>query len=306
MPEREASKRKARFINPGMCPKLKAAVRSNAGGVFISRRVCGSASALSLPSLAVSSLDLGRLLPRRAARSFQWISGDAMTKPLVIMVGADKGGVGKTTISRALDDYLRAGKAVRKVYDGEWPNGDLKQFAEESEIVDMQSINDQMRVFDRLRGVTLVDIKAGLFTDVLDSLNRTGLLDDVRAGRFNLALLHVLGPSAASLSEIANITTKLGSGAVHLLVKNYVNEAGFEEWEADPRFADALASTGNIVIPHLEARAATEVQQCGLAFSAFVDQSQSRVLVGYVRAWLRDASAAFTGAGINRLVDEAR
>lgn len=229
-----------------------------------------------------------------------------MTKPLVIMVGADKGGVGKTTISRALDDYLRAGKAVRKVYDGQWPSGDLRQFAEESEIVDMQSINDQMRVFDRLRGVTLIDIKGGQFTTVLDSLNRTGLLDDVRAGRFNLALVHVLGPSAASLSEIGSIAAKLGAGAVHLLAKNYVNEAGFEEWSADARFEDALSTASSIVIPHLEGRAANEVQQLGLSFSAFVDQTQSLVLRGYVRAWLRDAFVAFNASPIQHLVEEAR
>ena len=29
-----------------------------------------------------------------------------MAKPAVILVGADKGGVGKTTVSRALLDYL--------------------------------------------------------------------------------------------------------------------------------------------------------------------------------------------------------
>jgi hypothetical protein len=229
-----------------------------------------------------------------------------MTKPLVIMVGADKGGVGKTTISRALDDYLRAQNAVRKVYDSQWPNGDLRQFAEISEIVDMQSINDQMRVFDRLRGVTLIDIKGGLFTEVLESLDRTGLLDDVRAGHFNLALLHVLGPSAASLSEISGIAEKLGAGALHLLVKNYINEAGYKEWEADPRFAAALAKSGSVLIPHLEARACTEVQKVAMAYSTFIEQSQSRILIGYVRAWLRDVYAAFAAAGLDKLIEEAR
>jgi len=229
-----------------------------------------------------------------------------MTKPLVIMVGADKGGVGKTTISRALDCYLRAQNAVRKVYDGEWPAGDLRQFAEVSEVVDMQSVNDQMRVFDRLRGVTLIDIKAGLFSEVLTSLDRTGLLDDVRAGHFNLALLHVLGPSAASLSEISGIADKLGTGALHVLVKNLVNESGFKEWEADPRFAAALAKAGCMTIPHLEARACTEVQRLGLAFHAFIEQSESRVLIGYVRAWLRDVHAAFAAAGLDKLIDDAR
>jgi hypothetical protein len=230
-----------------------------------------------------------------------------MTKPLVIMVGADKGGVGKTTVSRALDDYLRYRQVGAKIFDGEWPAGDLRQFAEAGEIVDMQSIDHQMRMFDRLTGVTLIDIKAGLFTEVLDSLARTGLLDDVRAGRFNLALLHVLGPSAASLKEIAAISAKLGAGAIHLLVKNYVNESGYKEWESDPRFAAALSRPDRVVtIPHLEARACTEVQRQGLAFGAFIEQGESRILVGYVRAWLREVFGAFTAAGMQDLIDQSK
>ncbi len=231
-----------------------------------------------------------------------------MTKPLVIMVGADKGGVGKTTVSRALDDYMRYRQVGCKVYDSQWPAGDLRQFAAASEVIDLQSIDDQMRVFDRLTGVTLIDVKGGLFTEVLDSLGRTGLLDDVRAGRFNLALLHVLGPSASSLSEMAAISEKLGAGAKHLLVKNYVNEGGFKEWDADPRFAGFLAShAANVVtIPHLEARACTEVQRLGMAFGSFIETSESRILVGYVRAWLRDAFAAFTAAGVQDLIEQTR
>jgi hypothetical protein len=230
-----------------------------------------------------------------------------MSKPLVIMVGADKGGVGKTTVARALDDYLRQRKAVRKVFDGEYPGGDLRQFCSIAEVVDLPSLDDQMKMFDRLEGVTLIDVKAGMFTEVLSSLHRTGLLDDVRGGNFNLALLHVLGPSTASLSEIAAITERLGTGARHLLVKNFVNESGFEEWEADPRFKAALTGSPSLTIPHLQARACTEIQRLGMSFSAYcVDASQSRILIGYVRAWLRETYAAFTEAGLYQLVDDAR
>ncbi|MCD9109946.1 hypothetical protein [Bradyrhizobium japonicum] len=45
-------------------------------------------------------------------------------------------------------------------------------------------------------------------------------------------------------------------------------------------------------------RACTEVQRQGLAFGSFIETAESRILVGYVRAWLRDTFAAFTGAGI--------
>jgi hypothetical protein len=230
-----------------------------------------------------------------------------MSKPLVIVVGADKGGTGKTTVSRALDDYMRYRQVGCKVYDGQWPKGDLRQFAEASEIIDMQSINDQMRVFDRLSGVTLIDIKGGQFTEVLGALSRTGMLDDVRAGRFNLLLLHVLGPNAASLAEVAAISAQLGEGATHLLVKNYVNEGGFKEWDSDPRFSDFLNVANRVVtIPHLEARACTEVQRLGQPFGTFIETSESRMLAGYVRAWLREVFGAFTGAGIQGLIEQTK
>jgi MinD-like ATPase involved in chromosome partitioning or flagellar assembly len=222
------------------------------------------------------------------------------------MIGADKGGVGKTTISRALDDYLRHRQVGAKIFDGEWPAGDLRQFTETAEVVDLQSVDAQMHVFDRLAGVTLIDIKAGLFTEVLSSLGRTGLLDDVRAGRFNLVLLHVLGPSASSLSEVAAISAKLGAGAYHLLVQNYVNESGYKEWVTDPRFS-AFLRGGNVVsIPHLEARACTEVQRLGMSFGAFAAKSDSRILAGYVRAWLNDTFDVFAAGGLHALIDQSK
>jgi hypothetical protein len=68
-----------------------------------------------------------------------------------------------------------------------------------------------------------------------------------------------------------------------------------KEWESDPRFASELNSLSRVLtVPHLEARACTEVQRLGMAFGDFIaDPSQSRVLSGYVRTWLCAAFAAF-------------
>jgi hypothetical protein len=46
-----------------------------------------------------------------------------MAKPAVILVGADKGGVGKTTVSRALLDYLIAHNIPTRAFDTESPKG---------------------------------------------------------------------------------------------------------------------------------------------------------------------------------------
>ena len=74
-----------------------------------------------------------------------------MAKPVVIVVGADKGGVGKTTVSRTVLDYFSANNVPTRAFDTESPRGTLKRFHPEiTEIVDMTTTSDQMKIFDTL------------------------------------------------------------------------------------------------------------------------------------------------------------
>src|SRR5208283_4426973 len=51
-----------------------------------------------------------------------------MAKPAIIVVGADKGGVGKTTVARTLLDYFTAHHVPTRAFDTEAPKGTLKRF----------------------------------------------------------------------------------------------------------------------------------------------------------------------------------
>ncbi len=63
-----------------------------------------------------------------------------MAKPAVIVVGADKGGVGKTTVARTLIDYFSANNVPIRAFDTEAPRGTLKRFHPDvTEIVDVTS-----------------------------------------------------------------------------------------------------------------------------------------------------------------------
>ena len=98
-----------------------------------------------------------------------------MAKPAVILVGADKGGVGKTTVSRALLDYFIAHNIPTRAFDTESPKGTLRRFHPDvTEVVDMHSTADQMKIFDTLSNtdaqVTVIDIRAGLLSTTLRSL----------------------------------------------------------------------------------------------------------------------------------------
>src|SRR5690348_12015958 len=87
-----------------------------------------------------------------------------MAKPAVIVVGADKGGVGKTTVSRTVLDYFSANNVPTRAFDTEAPRGTLKRFHPEiTEIVDMTATADQMKIFDTLNtvspSVTVIDVR---------------------------------------------------------------------------------------------------------------------------------------------------
>src|SRR5262245_58088725 len=76
-----------------------------------------------------------------------------MAKPAVIVVGADKGGVGKTTVSRTLLDYFSANNVATRAFDTESPRGTLKRFHPDiTEIVDISTTADQMKILDTLSG----------------------------------------------------------------------------------------------------------------------------------------------------------
>src|ERR1700759_484681 len=157
-----------------------------------------------------------------------------MAKPAVIVVGADKGGVGKTTVSRTLLDYFSANNVATRAFDTESPRGTLKRFHPDiTEIVDMTSTSDQMKIFDTLNtvapSVTVIDVRAGLMSPALASLRDIGFLDAAKSGQITLAVFHMLGPSIASLDEIAE-TSNFMTGARYFLSKTSLTTTHFSQW----------------------------------------------------------------------------
>src|SRR6266581_5620714 len=102
-----------------------------------------------------------------------------MAKPAVILIGADKGGVGKTTVSRSLLDYFNTNHVRARAFDTEVPRGTLKRFHPDlTDVVDVTHVPDQMRIFDTLNAaeaaVTVIDVRAGLLSPTLRALRDIG------------------------------------------------------------------------------------------------------------------------------------
>src|SRR5208282_5841596 len=199
-----------------------------------------------------------------------------MAKPAVIIVGADKGGVGKTTVARTLLDYFVAHQVGTRAFDTEFPRGTLKRFHPEgTSVVDVARVADQMEIFDSLNtpnpAVTVIDVRAGRLTPTLKALRDIGLLEVVKNGQVTLVLFHVLGPSIASLDEIKETAEQLGN-ARYFMVKNFINNTHFFEWDEATyssyfkQFKDAV----EIAIPKLNEMANEQVELACMSYLAFI------------------------------------
>ncbi len=241
-----------------------------------------------------------------------------MAKPAVIVVGADKGGVGKTTVSRTVLDYFSANNVPTRAFDTESPRGTLKQFHPDiTEIVDMTTTADQMKIFDTLNSgtsVTVIDVRAGLLSPALASLRDIGFLDAAKSGQITFAVFHILGPSIASLDEIAE-TANFMDGAKYFLVKNFINNTSFFEWDQATynSYFHKIKDATEITIPKLNEMAYEQVEVSSVPFLKFVANkghndetaNYSFVLRGYVRHWLSNVWGEFDRIKLTDIVSSS-
>ena len=235
-----------------------------------------------------------------------------MAKPAVVLIGADKGGVGKTTVARTLLDYLSNHQVQARAFDTETPRGTLKRFHPEiTRVVDINYVPDQMQIFDTVHSteaaVTVIDVRAGLLSSTLQALRDIGFIDAARRGQITFVVFHILGPSIASLDEIAETAAYLGD-AKYLMVKNFINNTHFFEWDEATyaayfkRVPDAV----EITVPKLVEMATEQVELASVPFATFVANkkqggegaSYSFVLRGYVRYWLDQVWVEYERIGL--------
>jgi hypothetical protein len=210
-----------------------------------------------------------------------------MAIPEIFIVGADKGGVGKTTVSRALLDYFASKAIEHRAFDSETPNGVLKRFfPDKTEIVDLADSEGHMKIFDTLgSAVTVIDIRAGLLSPTLKLLNEIGFLDPAKC---KIVVLHILGNSQASIGEVKAIAESIASSR-YVAVANHVTETKF----AFP--------AGALDIPALNARAIESVDAANMPFISYINSAASPVLRGYVKHWLGLVFAQFDAARLAQI-----
>jgi hypothetical protein len=246
----------------------------------------------------------------------QLIREHLMAKPAVLLVGADKGGVGKTTVARTLLDYFTAHQIPIRAFDTETPRGTLRRFHPGvTEIIDMTLVSDQMKVFDTLNSadasVTLIDVRAGLMSPTLRALRDIGFIEAAKKGQITFAVFHILGPSIASLDEIAETAAYLGD-TNYFLVKNFINNTHFFQWDeaTHSSYFKRHKNAVELTVPNLNEMAAEQVELASVPYLTFIANKKqngepatySFVLRGYVRHWLGNVWAEYDRIALMDLV----
>jgi hypothetical protein len=215
-------------------------------------------------------------------------------KNTLILVGADKGGVGKTTLTRLILDFMGQYPSSCRIFDTEPGIGVLKRFYPPAETVNLTDPLDLAKVIDGLdkARVTVVDIRAGLLTPTLNSFHRIGLKHGTET---HVAVFHVLGNTVASLAEVKSMAALLAGQGDHIVVKNHATP--------DTRFVPVEATAEAIEIGFLDTAAADRVDQRSQTFTNFIkDATNSRTLRGLTDAWFADGAEELHRIGVNNIV----
>lgn len=211
-----------------------------------------------------------------------------MSLPTVVIVGADKGGVGKTTVTRTLLDFLKSSGIDYRVFDTEPQPGVLKRFFPNAEVVDLGKSDGQMAVFDTLQRstMTVIDCKASLLSEILKTLGDIGMLEAVQAGKLKVVILHILGSTQESLKEV-QATASIITGCEYFLVTNHINDTEFFAWNSDEAKAALGLAKAVIDVPKLDQLAAEHVDRASVPFNDYVaNMDNSMVMRGKTKTWL--------------------
>lgn len=227
-------------------------------------------------------------------------------------MAGDRDGSGKTTVTRALLDFLSLNEIEAKAFDTDKSMRNLSRFFPKvTTLIDLSSKSDLATVMDRQRKlVTVIDIHARGLIPALRSLDSIGFFDAVRAGEFGFITLHVLEPTSYQADVFA--VKPFVENGLYFLVKNHKNKAAAFRWKCvnDAGVFETVARSGDIIIPEMRDIAYDQVEIAGTSYLSFIanetekgeQADHSFVMRGYVRSWLARVADEFERVGLREAI----
>jgi Mrp family chromosome partitioning ATPase len=224
------------------------------------------------------------------------------TTKSIILVGGDKGGVGKSTVARALADYLGKKDAGFTGYDGDDTNPTFLRFFPDAVRIHTKSVKGFEPLINALesdKGQHLVDLGAGTSIVLSHFADQTGFLDLTREYGARVVILFVLAPSADSIGLLKMLSEQYGNAVSYVIARSNAIPGTWDLWDgskARKRLIEELAAV-EITIPALDAEAFSLVDRFSLRWSVAADDKRLPLASrSYIHRWLAKVFGEFDKA----------
>jgi hypothetical protein len=219
----------------------------------------------------------------------------------VILVGGDKGGVGKSATSRALTEYLDENSSPHIAFDGDDVNPTFLRFYPKAERIFTKSVKGFEVLINNLEAETptqLVDLGAGTSLMFAQFAHKTDFLDEAAQAGAAVTFVFVLSPSVDSIHLLKILFEQYGERLRYVIAKSEALPGNWDLWAASKtREALLKANAVEITIPALDADAFALADRYSLSWDAAGQDTRLPLASrSYLKRWRKQLFSEFDKA----------
>ena len=220
------------------------------------------------------------------------------------LVGGEKGGIGKSVLSRVLAQYYIDKKIPFKAFDGDLSHGALvRYYAEFTEPVDIRDFESADKIIEEAAESgrhVIVDLPAQASFTMDQWISETGLVEFSNDIGITLTLWHVLDDGTDSVRLLERTLETYGDGPDYILVRNHGRGRDFSLFDESEAKTRAESFGARIMdLPGLHAAAMRKIDRVGASLWAAANNKNTAMgpTLGLlerqrVRVWLNKAYKA--------------
>ena len=225
-------------------------------------------------------------------------------------IGGEKGGVGKSLVSRLLAQYLIDRELPFLGFDTDRSHGALLRFYSgyaSPVLVDRYEALDSIieAAIEQPNRRLLVDLAAQTHDPLVKWMDESGVLEMAGESGFSITYWHVMDSGRDSVDLLKKVLDRFGARLSYVLVRNQMRGDDFSllERSGEQGRAEALGAR-TVSIKHLSDAIIQKIDASSSSFwAAQHDTEKSRTGLGLMdrqrlKMWLRDANQQIEMAGI--------
>lgn len=229
----------------------------------------------------------------------------------VHLIGGEKGGVGKSVMSRVFAQYCIDRGIPFKGFDSDRSHGSFMRFyqgyADHVVLEDFQSLDQLAEAALRGDGVqVLVDLAAQSSTSLRGWMDDTGVLELFREAGVMVNCWHILDDGRDSLEMLGRLLEDFRTEVRYVVVLNHGRGARFDAFHASPQKIRAQELGAKIIeLPKLHEGSMRQVDHSNSSFWAAINaDGNGDQLLGIldrqrVKVWLRKVYAELDSLGLS-------